>query len=76
VAFDGRLISNVGILAAIVEGGSFARAAEGSEATVTATPAHILHLLTSVVMTGTYHLALVPVYAQCNFLGAICPVTR
>ena len=28
MAFDGRVISNVGILAAIVEGGSFARAAE------------------------------------------------
>jgi DNA-binding transcriptional LysR family regulator len=28
MAFDGRVISNVGVLAAIVEGGSFARAAE------------------------------------------------
>jgi DNA-binding transcriptional LysR family regulator len=28
MAFDGRLISNVGVLAAIVEGGSFARAGE------------------------------------------------
>jgi DNA-binding transcriptional LysR family regulator len=28
MAFDGRMISNVGVLAAIVEGGSFARAAE------------------------------------------------
>jgi DNA-binding transcriptional LysR family regulator len=28
MAFDGRVVSNVGVLAAIVEGGSFARAAE------------------------------------------------
>lgn len=28
MAFDGRVISNIGVLAAIVEGGSFARAAE------------------------------------------------
>jgi DNA-binding transcriptional LysR family regulator len=28
MAFDGRVISNVGVLAAVVEGGSFARAAE------------------------------------------------
>jgi DNA-binding transcriptional LysR family regulator len=28
VAFDGRVISNIGVLAAIVEGGSFARAAD------------------------------------------------
>jgi DNA-binding transcriptional LysR family regulator len=28
MAFDGRLVANVGVLAAIVEGGSFARAAE------------------------------------------------
>jgi DNA-binding transcriptional LysR family regulator len=28
MAFDGRLVSNVGVLAAIVEGGSFARAAD------------------------------------------------
>src|SRR5258708_28971750 len=28
MAFDGRVISNVGVLAAIAEGGSFARAAE------------------------------------------------
>jgi DNA-binding transcriptional LysR family regulator len=28
MAFDGRLISNVGVLAAIIEGGSFARAAD------------------------------------------------
>jgi len=28
LAFDGRVISNVGVLAAVVEGGSFARAAE------------------------------------------------
>ena len=28
MAFDGRVISNVGVLVAIVEGGSFARAAE------------------------------------------------
>src|SRR5258707_4855540 len=28
MTFDGRIISNVGVLAAIVEGGSFARAAD------------------------------------------------
>ena len=28
MAFDGRVISNIGVLAAIVEGGSFARASE------------------------------------------------
>ena len=28
MAFDGRLVANIGVLAAIVEGGSFARAAE------------------------------------------------
>ena len=28
ITFDGRLISNIGVLAAIIEGGSFARAAE------------------------------------------------
>ena len=28
MAFDGRLVANVGVLAAIVEGGSFARAAD------------------------------------------------
>src|SRR5690242_12541015 len=28
MAFDGRLVANIGVLAAIVEGGSFARAAD------------------------------------------------
>src|SRR3981189_1853112 len=48
MAFDGRVISNVGVLAAIVEGGSFARAADALGLTRSGVSRAVSRLETSV----------------------------
>src|SRR3954465_10111804 len=48
MAFDGRLVANVGVLAAIVEGGSFARAADALGLTRSGVSRAVSRLETSV----------------------------
>jgi DNA-binding transcriptional LysR family regulator len=51
--FDGRLVANVGVLAAIVEGGSFARAADALGLTRSGVSRAVSRLETSIGVCST-----------------------